>query len=269
MNKFLGYILGFFVSIILVLMSGLLVLKMTVFNKNYLLKSLESSNYYDKVYDEIGKDMKNSLRSSGLDVSVVNDLYKKNDVKSDIRNLVGSIYSGSKYYVSTDEISNRLNSNIDKYLKSKNIVLEDKSSLDSYVTSVTSVYSKETSLYGYVQNYTSKFLKISNIIDFVIALCVILIVIVIAINKYKFNIHFLGVSLLSSSMMILYLRYFIWNKIDYENILIISKAFSDVLRKILKDINVYSIYFAVVFALFGFGLIFINSWKKRRKRKLS
>ncbi|MBR2708405.1 MAG: hypothetical protein IKE90_03095 [Bacilli bacterium] len=269
MNKVFGYILGFLSSIIIVLVSMFFILKITVFNKNYLIKSLETSSYYDKVYDEIGKDMKNSLRSSGLDDSVVNNLYKKSDVKSDIANLVGSIYSGSKYYPSTTEIENKLRNNIDKYLKSKNIVLEDKTILDSYISSVIEVYSKETSLYGYLQNYTSRFVKISNAIDFIIALGVILLVIIIIINKYKFKIHFLGVTFLSSSMMILYLKQFIWNKIDYENILIISKAFSDVLRIILADINKYTIYLAVIFALLGFGLIFINSWKNKRNRKLN
>ena len=68
---------------------------------------------------------------------------------------------------------------------------------------------------------------------------------------------------------VLYLKQFIWNKIDYENILIISKAFSDVLRIILADINKYTIYLAVIFALLGFGLIFINSWKNKRNRKLN
>ena len=269
MNKVFGYILGFLTSIILVLISMLLVFKMTVFNKSYLLKKLDSSNYYDKVYDEIGKDMKNSLRSSGLDESVVNNLYTKSDVKNDINNLVGSIYSGSKYYASTEEIENKLNSNIDKYLSSKNIVLQDRKALDSYVSSVTEVYFKETGLYGYFQNYTSKFMKLSNIIDFTISFGIIIVVIIIVINKYKFKIHFLGVTLLSSSMMILYLRYFIWNKIDYENILIVSKAFSDVLRKILTDINDYSMYFICAFALLGFVLIFINSWKNKRKKKFS
>lgn len=266
MNKVLGYILGFLASIIFVLISMLLVLKMTVFNKSYLLKNLEASNYYDKVYSEIEKDMKNSLRSSGLDESVVDNLYKKSDVKNEIINLVGSIYSGSKYYVSFDEVESKLNNNIDKYLKSKNIVLEDRKALDSYVSSITEVYSKEVGLYGYFQNYTSKFLKISNIIDFIIAFGVILIVLIIVINKYKFKIKFLGVTFFSSSVMILYLRYFIWNKIDYENILIISKAFSDVLREMLLDINTYSMYFVYLFALLGLLLIFINSWKKKRKR---
>ena len=277
MNKVLGYILGFLASIIFVLISMLLVLKMTVFNKSYLLKNLEASNYYDKVYSEIEKDMKNSLRSSGLDESVVDNLYKKStsvgvwrykksDVKNEIINLVGSIYSGSKYYVSFDEVESKLNNNIDKYLKSKNIILEDRKALDSYVSSITEVYSKEVGLYGYFQNYTSKFLKISNIIDFIIAFGVILIVLIILINKYKFKIKFLGVTFFSSSVMILYLRYFIWNKIDYKNILIISKAFSDVLRKMLLDINTYSMYFVYLFALLGLLLIFINSWKKKRKR---
>lgn len=269
MNKVFGYILGFLASIIIVLISMLLTLKLTVFNKSYLLKTLDVNNFYDKVYDEIGKDMKNSLRSSGLDESVVSNIYKKSDVKNDIINLVGSIYSGSKYYSSTQEIESKLNNNIDKYLASKNIILDDKDTLDSYVSSVVDVYSKETSLYGYFQNYTSKFVKISNLMDFIIAFGIILIVVIIIIDKYKLKIHFLGVTLVSSSIMLLYLRYFIWNKIDYENILIISKHFSDVLRNILMDINNYSMYFAIAFALSGFVLIFINSWKKKRKKKLS
>lgn len=267
MNKVFGYILGFFASIILAAISILLIMKMTIFNKEYVFKSLEASNYYDKVYDEIEKDMKNSLRSSGLDESVVKNLYKKNDVKNDIRNFVGSIYSGSKYSVFTDEIEKKLNSNIDVYLKSKKIELEDKKALDSYVSNIIDIYSNEVSLYGYFQNYIGKIMKLSNVVDFSIAFGIIILVIIITINKYKFKIHFFGTSLLASSMMVIYLRYFIWDKIDYENILIISNIFSDVLRRILTSISNSFIYLGCLYALLGFGLIFINSWKNKRRGK--
>lgn len=271
MNKVFGYILGFLASIILVLLTVLLVLKISVFNKNYVLKELESSNYYEKVYDEIYEDMKNSLLSSGLDESVVENLYSKSDVKSDIRNFVGSIYSGSKFKVSTKEIEKKLNRNIDKYLASKNIVLQDKSALSSYVSDIASVYSEEVGLYGYFQNYSGMFLKISNIINFVIPFLVMIFVLIFILDFYKFKTKFLGVSMFASSMMILYLKYFIWNKIDYNNILIISESFSGVLRRVLSHINSYLLYFVLGYFVLGLILILKNSWikKRRRKRRLS
>ena len=263
----LSFILGFICSILLVLISLLVIVKITVYNKSYVLSSLESSKYYDKVYDEIGKDMKNSLLSSGLDESVIDELYNSSDIKNEVKNIIGAIYSGSRFSVDVASVESKLVKNIDKYLEKNNIVLTDKSSLDSYVSSIISVYENEISLYGYLDNYVNKFVKIGTYLEFAIGLFIIIAVAIIVINKYVIKRSFFGISLLSSALMLLYFRYFIFDKIDFKNILIISDAFSDVLRKLILDIDVYITGAVYLFSILGVLVIIISSFKSKSKRK--
>lgn len=269
MSKILGLILGFISSILLVAIGLLITFKITIYNKNYVLSKIEETKYYEKIYDEIGKEMKHNILSSGVDQTVINGLYNKSDVKNDIKNIVGAIYSNSKFTVDTSNIKTILIKNIDKYLEKNNIILTDKTALDSYVSNIIDTYEKEVSIYGYLQNYTSKFVKIGNYIELAIGICIILFLIILLINKYIIKYNYLGISLLSSSLMITYFKYFIFGKIDTKNILIISDAFSSVLRKILVDINNYIIYNACIYFILGIILIIINSYKKNKKLRSS
>ncbi len=264
----LSYILGFVCSILLVLIALLSVARMTIYNKGYILNRLEDSKYYDKVYKEIGKEMKNNLRSSGLDESVISDLYNSSDVKNDIKNIVGAIYSDSKFTVDTASIEKKLISNIDNYLEKNNIVLTDKSSLDSYVSNVISVYEKEVSLYGYIENYVHKFIKIGDILELLIGVFIILFVVFVLINKYVNKKNFFDISFIGSSFMLLYFRYFIFDKVDFKNILIISDAFSDFIRNLILDIDVYISEFA--YLCMGLGILFVvfTSFREKRKKKV-
>ena len=100
--------LGFITTLILILIVLLIIFKLTVFNKSYLLKTLDENNYYNELTKEIQKDMEYNLLSSGLDKTILNDLVIKNEVKSDVMNLVDSIYSGNTFELNTKNITEKL-----------------------------------------------------------------------------------------------------------------------------------------------------------------
>lgn len=267
MKKLIIYFLSFISSIFLVLFSILLILNVTVFNKNYVLKQIESHNYYSKVYKEIKKDMKNRLMSSGLDNSVLDNLYTKNDVKKDVKGFVSAIYSGYSYDASLDSFKEKLENNIDKFLADKNVEVSDKESLDSYVSSVMKVYENEVTLYGYLDGFSSKFIKASNYLTVGMGISLICFAVLYLIVRCVFHKKYLGIIILSSSMMFLYLKYFIYEKIDYKNILIISNSFSEILRKLLDDIGNYVLFISVIYMVFGLVLIIKHSYKKVKRRR--
>lgn len=261
-------ILGFICSILLFLIILVSIIKLTVYNKNYVLKSIENDDYYSKVYEEINSDMKNSLLSSGLDESILKGLFTKNDLKKETKNLIGSIYSGSNYKVDTDTFKERLNTNIDKFLKEKNIQVTDQKSLDTFVSNIVSVYEKEISLYGYLQNYVNKFVKIGNLLDVAMIVMIILLLICFIILRYPLHRRYSGVICMSACLMLLFFKSYIYEQIDMKNILIISDSFSSLLRRILLDINDKMLLAAFILLIVGILLNLKNSFLRRRKKRV-
>ena len=262
--------LGFISSLLLLALILCIILKLTVFNKSYLLETIDNSNYYELTTEEIQKDMENSLLSSGLDKSVLNNLVTKADVKNDVINLVDSIYSGNSFKLSTDEITEKLNSNIDEFLKKNNITITDKKSLETYTNKITKVYEDEIGLYGYLNDYVSKFVKIGNIILILIPILTLLILINICIIRFKLDGKYSGVITFSSALMLIYIKIYILEKIDIQNLLVISKSFSSVIKKVLTDINDYILFGALILIIISLMLNIINSFrKKRRIRKVT
>lgn len=261
-------ILGFICSILLFLIVIVSIIKLTVYNKNYVLKSIENDDYYSKVYEEINSDMKNSLLSSGLDESILKGLFTKNDLKKETKNLIGSIYSGSNYKVDTDTFKERLNTNIDKFLKEKNIQVTDQKSLDTFVSNIVSVYEKEISLYGYLQNYVNKFVKIGNLLDVAMIVMIILLLICFIILRYPLHRRYSGVICMSACLMLLFFKSYIYEQIDMKNILIISDSFSSLLRRVLLDINDKMLLSAFILLIVGILLNLKNSFLRRRKKRV-
>lgn len=263
-------ILGFVCSALMFIFAFLLIIRVTVYNKNYVLKKLDQVNYYEKVYSEISKDMKNNMLSSGLDEVVLDSLFTENDVIKDTKNLIGSIYSGSKFEIDTDFLKDRLDKNIKDYLSKNNIEVTDQKALDKFVSNIVSIYKKEIGLYGYFENYTKKFVKIGKFIDAGIVITIFLIIILMAVLRFVLHRKYLGVVLLSSGMMLLYFKFYIYEQIDMKNILIISDSFSKFIKQLLLDINNYILISSIVLLFMGIFFNVICAFKKvKRKKKIS
>lgn len=259
--------LGFITTLILILIVLLIIFKLTVFNKSYLLKTLDENNYYNELTKEIQKDMEYNLLSSGLDKTILNDLVIKNEVKSDVMNLVDSIYSGNTFELNTKNITEKLNNNIDKYLKKNNIMIVDKNSLNSYTEKITDVYKKEVSLYGYFNNYTNKFAKINNFILVVIPILTLIFLLNLVLINKKLKGKYAGVTILSSGLVLLFIKEYIMKKIDYQNLLVISEAFSKTLKKLLMDIDNYILITSIALIILGIILNIINAYRKKKSKK--
>ena len=260
-------ILGFVCSVLMFIFAFLLIIRVTVYNKNYVLKKLDQVNYYEKVYSEISKDMKNNMLSSGLDEVVLDSLFTENDVIKDTKNLIGSIYSGSKFEIDTDFLKDRLDKNIKDYLSKNNIEVTDQKALDKFVSNIVSIYKKEIGLYGYFENYTKKFVKIGKFIDAGIVITIFLIIILMAVLRFVLHRKYLGVVLLSSGMMLLYFKFYIYEQIDMKNILIISDSFSKFIKQLLLDINNYILISSIVLLFMGIFFNVICAFKKVKRRK--
>lgn len=264
----LGGILGFISFVLLIILTIFIISKFNILNKNYVLEKLEEHDYYEKVYKEIKQEQEHNILSSGLDKVILNDLFTEEDVKDDLKCLIGSIYSDSKYEVNLSKIKEKLDKNIDDYLKEKDIKADDEKALEEFKNNIIDIYKDETSIYGYLNGFKGKYGKI----DKVISICIIAILILISINLLiiKFlHKNYLGIILLSAGGALLYLKLFIWEGIDVKNIIIISESFSNVLKSILTDFGGSMMMYALIFIILGIIISILSSFKKIKRIKRS
>ena len=257
-----GYVLSFITFLLLIVLSVCVILKISVLNKSYVLKHLENLNYYKNISNEIKDDMESYMISSGLDNVVLNDIYTLDEVKSDINSFIEVSYKGEKYNINTDKIKIRLEDNINKYLEENNISFKGKE-LDEFVSDIINFYCDEVKLYNYLDDYVKYFAKISNYINIIMIVSIILIVVNLFITYKLTKNNYLGSILLSTGLILLFLKFDILGKIDINNIYLITEYFSSFIKVVLNNIEIIMTTTSLILSIIGVILIINNAFLKK------
>lgn len=261
------FVLGFITFVLVTILSIIIILKSTLFNKNYIIQKLDDNKYYEKLTKEITNDMSYSMLSSGVDRDIIADIITENEVKNEVNNMLQSIYAGSKYEVNTGEISARLKSKIEEYAQKNGKKITDENSFENLISNVVDIYKKQINLYGYFDGFANKVVNINELLSIVIVIVVLLIVINLLIIRYLFHGRFLGVTLFSSGMALCFLKVFVLEKIDVDNLEIITQSFSLMLKIIMKDISNILLMSVFILLLFGVVITIFSSFKKIKRIK--
>ena len=130
----LYYIIELSLSLIFLITFLLAMIKMTVFNQNYIINIFNKNNYYDKVYEYISNDMAKYILQSGLENVVLEDIYTKDMIKDEVKEAVNAFYTNKEIKVDTSVVEKNLKDNIENYLASHNIMVADEQALDRFVS---------------------------------------------------------------------------------------------------------------------------------------
>ena len=265
-KKIICYTLGFILAILLVLLVVLGILKSTALSEYFVKKTLDKTNYYTLVSDKIRNNMKDYMMSSGLDEEILNDLFTEEDVRSDVNKYLDKLYQDSNIEFDDTKLKEKLINNINESLKKNNLEVADQQAIDSFVTEMVKIYKNETNLYNLVDNFTNSIQKVNNLLGIVaVILLVICIVIFVAIVLMK--VRCFGPITLAVGILLFYVRFAIYEKVDFRNILILSKEFSNILTMILTKIANYLNMFAIGFLVFGIVVTFVETYITRKKRE--
>ncbi len=264
--KVLSYYLVMIILSILVLGFSLVTLaKFTVFNEDYFINQLKKNDYYENLYQSISEEMSYYIIQSGLEDSVLSNIYTKEMVTDEINGVVDSFYHGKKIKVDTSVVKNNLENNIKDYLLKNNIVVSDQASLDQFVDHMLDIYNEEIILSKYVEKLQGPFVKLSKLLDMLF----IALIIVIAISSIGFRIFYkrtiLTIPTISSATLLLLGRYLFFNRIDVKNILFWTDNVSNVIKSILWSISKFVCNEAIVLIIIGV-VAFIISYLGSRKR---
>ena len=111
----------------------------------------------------------------------------------------------------------------------------------------------------------SDLLKVTSLIDKALVANIILVgvltIIVLVLRKIN-----IGSCILGSGLILFLIKLFVYERIDSENILIVSDHFSLIVRSMFKYISEYMIYISVILICIGFILCLFKIHKKWLKK---
>lgn len=271
LKKIIVYIINFLLVILIFLLSSLLILSNTVLNKQYVKEVLIKNDYYERTYGNIKEDFKNYIMQSGLQESILEDLYDREKVNSDIDMVIDSIFENKKLNIDTKTITKKLDNRINAVLENNNRrpEAEEREEIKIFENTIAEVYtdgivySSESILE--IANIYSKIqpliIKIANLFGvLILALLVIIFVINRNLNK---NINAVGIALFSSGLLGIIIKILIGDRT--HNILVLNTTFSESLIYLINSIVDIFFITGMTMTIIGFVLIIVSNIQKRNQ----
>ena len=260
----LGYLNGFIITILLSILSLLLIVKYTLYDENYIKNTLNKNNYYTNVYNDTYEDMKDYMVSSGLPDTILEDIFTLDEITKDINEFINNIYNGKITDLNTDFIKERLEKNIDEYLTQNNIAVTNESDLESFNDEITNIYKNQVCLYKTLNSFINIINKIGNKLDKIIIILALILIIFTTVTFIFIKINYFGSLFISSGLILLFIRLLIFEKIDIQNILVISENFSIILKNILNNYGDLLLKISIFEIIIGFIISLIVYFTEKK-----
>ena len=262
----LGYPLGFICALLISILTLLIILKTSIFNKDYVFKVIRENDYYEKIVDDTKEEMENFMVSSGFPYSILDDIYTIDDVKEDIDYYINNMYNGEKTVIDKKIISEKLNNNINDYLKKNNVSVLNPEDITSFVDEIASIYDKEVTLYHTFDGMLNKVPKLERLVNKGIIIVGSVLVVIIILLMVVIKTISLGTCMFASSLILFFLRFVILEKIDIINILIVTEHFSDLIQIIMLDIRKLMLIASIILLIIGLMTILVSSIKNKSSK---
>lgn len=267
--KIISYIFTF--ALMLSLFAGLVlgISTKTILDQQYILAKIEETNYYDKVYSDLIGQVEDYVEQSGLEGIEIQNVLRKEEVKTDINNLFTKLYNGEKISVNQSDVEQQLENNLEEEIEQKGIKLTtaEKKSVDKIIETVAKKYTTEVS-YGTYSQYLDSVSKLISVVDkalfivgmllYVLPVILIGIILLFNYNQFRIGLKYLGISALSSGLLMIFLNLFTKFSMDIQNLFIFNKAISDLIIKVLSDLlgkiniaGLISVAVGVLFIIIG------------------
>lgn len=250
------------------------VLKITIFDKNYVMQKLEETNFYFETYELVKSNFENYIYQSGLDEEILVDICPQKKVTQDINIMLSNIYDGTNKTIETQEIANNLNANIEK-LEIKN--KQNESAIKQFVEQICNEYKNTLNHTKYESEINNIYVKIisllkkcTNIINIVLIMAIVLVMII---NNKNFlrNLQDLGIAILSAGIFEIIICFIIKTKIYIQGIKIFNDVFSRslviVIQDIIQKVNNYGIIILIISLVEIISYAIITNFVQKKENK--
>ena len=238
-------------------------------SKQYVKNVLLKNDYYERTYANIKEDFKNYIMQSGLQESILEDLYDREKVNTDIDMVIDSIFENKKLNIDTKTITKKLDNRINAVLESNNRKPDarEKEEIKIFEDTISQVYNdgivySSESILEIANIYNKIQPLIIKIINLLGVLIMALLVIIFVINSnLKQNINAVGIALFSSGLLDIIVKVLVGDKA--HNILILNTTFSESVIYLINSIISIIFVTGIVMSIIGFVLIIISNIEKR------
>lgn len=267
-SKVTKIILTVILAILITIIILLNVTTATILKEEYVLKKLEDNNYYEMAYQEMQITFDRYIAHSGLRKIDSKNIFTKEQVREDIQKVVKKIYESTESKISTDILKENLHRSIENQLEQEILTEHSEQAINQLVDTIGIEYESKI----FPSEYSSISIKKIDIFVkslYIVSSILIIILVLICIKGLKIGaISFLGVSMLTSGIILEFANIFINSKIVIENIESIDKSISTTIQLIENDIlskmltQSISIIILGIFAIV-IGNVLYNKVKKR------
>ena len=215
------------------------------------------------------------MEQSGLDESVIENIITVEDIKTETRNCIESIYNNTKYTINKENIEKRFNENINSYLEENHRKLNsnEEKSVSTLVSKISSLYASEVFPIDLISKVNINLKKISDLVNIAnVSLygCVgvlLLLLIVINIKNIMKVLNYVGVSLLSSGIVLYAPKIFIDYKLHINDINIYNRNISDIIINFINDVLNYFTVIPIIFIVLAVVLLFVANLFRKSDNK--
>lgn len=237
----------------------------TILKKQYIISQIESSEYYNKIYEEAKSNFEKYIEQSGFEATILENVISKEKIKNDTNIIINNIYDGTNEEIDTQEIRDKINQNILQSLKDKKINTTQKKAIDTFIDHLCNEYTETISHFG-VENKINrmyqkviKYINISKKVIIIFIMLEIFTLLMINLKKiYKF-VSLIGISLSTSGILLIITNIFANAKIKIQTITVLNNAISNILRNIFTEILDIIIKNGTYLVMLGIVLIILSN----------
>ncbi len=272
-KKIVSYIVTFILIILLVASTAITILSQTILKEKFVLSLLDKNNYYTETYNEIFESFKNNTVQSGLEETILDGIITEEQVKTDIQSLIKYIYTGKEMSIDTEGIKTKLQGKIEEIINENNkrVNTEEQQAINIYIETIANIY-RDGIVYAekYIQTIQNVFAKVQTIlakvqiIPYLVTLGII--VILIFINR-KESLKYLSIACISTGTLFIILKIVESSTMQVHNILLLNKAFSNVIINAIQSIITSLLITGIVFCILGLLFSIIGNIKTGKRTK--
>lgn len=257
------------ISILLYILINLL--SSTILKESYILSKLDQANFYQKVYEEVNSNFEKYIYQSGFDENVLNNVITEEKVKEDFKIIIDNIYNGTNQDINTETIKTNLTNNINNQLGA-NISKTQQNSIDSFVDTILNEYT-QTILHTQYENkinkaYTqiNKYINLANKALLIIMAVLIILLILLNLKRLYRGVSYIGISMLSSGILLCVADIFIKMKVDIKNIVILNDTISKIIINVITELLANILKDGIILLVSGIVLIIIANLRRAYKK---
>jgi hypothetical protein len=263
-------VLSFVLSLVLFGLSLSVVLEATVFNSDFILENMNSSNYYSDKKDEITLSLTDLGYASGLDESFFDGIVDEVMLNANTQEYLQNYYSGEGTKIDVTQFKQVFNSALDTYIEDNSIESVDGTSREYLVTRAATVYERslEIPLFSKISAY---FLKIRKAMPFVIAGLILFAAIIVAIffvaNKWKHRaVKFCYYACAAAFLALGIIPLTALVTGQFEKVNITSRALYNLFVNCGNSVMIAILFCSLLFLVIAFALFFLH---KKMRAKLT